>query len=298
MVTIEEFIEEVIDNVLFERRLMDDITTNLSRQAINWLKAKVKEITPSKRYIPSLHTQTATMLNTGLKDKETIPVVFVFATKPRGDDGTEFLRTMGGNLMRNGETGQPMGITINIIVPLPFDEREIQELIPMLKNNLRHELEHFQQNRRLGKEEPTAEKPGIHGKELHHGKPWMQQGKVDLYTAKNYFLSPQEIEAFVIGSYKEAKTRHIPFQQALSDRLQKIYNQFPKGYERYVANVISKVRLAWVEYIKNRFPQYKTMLPKDIALPKEMQFTSHNIPSPPVNNNVIDSTGEVVPSST
>ena len=71
-----------------------------------------------------------------------------------------------------------------------------------------------------------------------------------------YYLHPKEVEAYVMGAYKEAKTRKAPFSDVLRNQLMAIHDQLLGEFDEVqAAQVARSIQRAWMEYIKVRFPR-------------------------------------------
>jgi hypothetical protein len=139
-----------------------------------------------------------------------------------------------------------------IQVPKVGETLDYHALIPMLKTVIKHELEHSQQQdaapftREIGKQWATADSKA--------------PGDVSFDDPKSvhaYLGHPSEIEAWVAGMYKYAKTAKVPFTQAMNiqlDRLNKsmLRNGVPADS---ASQVLDDIRNKWLNYQKIRFPQ-------------------------------------------
>jgi len=106
---------------------MNNLTTQLSRIIIIHLKRN-----RDQKKLPILCVE--------LKDLD----VYVKYSRDNGR-----LRLAGG-----GYNDVYRTIKVDIIVPFEFNDRELSDFIPVLKNTIRHELEHHRQYQRSGYEEP------------------------------------------------------------------------------------------------------------------------------------------------
>lgn len=103
------------------------------------------------------------------------------------------------------------------------------EIIPILKDAVRHELEHVAQN---NLDRPDSER-------------YEKTPQGDYYR---YFTARHEIPAFVRGLYKQAKTRRYP----LDDMIDK----FLADYSHTMTTPQSKkVRQIWLDYAKKNLPK-------------------------------------------
>lgn len=103
------------------------------------------------------------------------------------------------------------------------------EIVPILKDAIRHELEHVAQN---NLERPDSEK-------------YEQTPEGDYYR---YFTARHEIPAFVRGLYKQAKTRKI----TMSDVIDKFLQDYSHTMTRQQSDNVRKI---WTDYAKRNLPK-------------------------------------------
>ena len=131
-------------------------------------------------------------------------------------------------------------ITVDIALPLDYENSVFSELIPELKETLRHELEHSDQ--------PTEMlmKDLLPGPEV-----WKS-----LESAESYFTSESETKAHVVGIYKKAKMLKEPAGQILDREIMNIYGTGVNyGHdEDEVFELANKIREYWRLYMQHRFP--------------------------------------------
>lgn len=139
---------------------------------------------------------------------------------------------------------------IRIEVPLPLQVQELNAFIPELKEALRHELEHaLQANRKTIR--------GVHYLDPSHsnntGFPRKNQFS-DIESAKEYFLSPEEIEAHVMGMYKFAKTSKKPLRDIMVQKTIEMAGKMQRnGIPRQESfKFVSELFKAWVSYAEKR----------------------------------------------
>ena len=218
---------------LNEGRELEQYTTLISREIVNALKdpdlrdaftrAKqimfrmdIDEVVENLAYVRDVYVNI--MEGTG---------VLVHAKYEFDMDATEEQR-------RNSD------ITVDIALPLDYDNSIFSELIPDLKEVLRHELEHSDQ--------PTEMlmKDLLPGPEI-----WKS-----LESAENYFTGEAETKAHVVGIYKKAKTLKEPAGSILDDEIMNIYGTGVKyGHDDdEVFALANKIRDYWRYYMQSRFP--------------------------------------------
>ena len=133
-------------------------------------------------------------------------------------------------------------ITVDVVLPLDYENSVFSELIPDLKEALRHELEHSVQ--------PTDMLMNI-----QKGVPTRDIWK-DLETAEAYYASEGETKAHVVGIYKKVKMLKEPAGEVLDQELLNIYSTgLHHGYtEEELEPLMRKIREYWRLYMQHRFP--------------------------------------------
>ena len=133
-------------------------------------------------------------------------------------------------------------IVVDIVLPLNYKNSIFSELIPELKDSLRHELEHSTQ--------PT-EMLMVIQKEIPEGDVWKT-----LESAEAYYTNEAETKAHVVGIYKKIKMRKVPAGEALDRELTDIYGTgLHRGYtEEELKPAMEKIREYWRYYMQSRFP--------------------------------------------
>lgn len=125
------------------------------------------------------------------------------------------------------------------IIGIPLTENgrlDYNAAIPMIKAVLRHELEHSGQ---------TGE-----------SRPPMGGDFADIESMRQYLSHPAEVEAWVAGLYKYAKTAKIPFTQVIDNQLQRLYGSMVKAQADTIESrhMLDDIRSRWLSYQKQRFP--------------------------------------------
>lgn len=226
-------LESLIREAIWEG-VMDNLTTLVSRVIINHLKRNrdQEEIPPFKGQVNDLLLQAQFKRYNGP------------------------LRQAGG-----GYNDAIRRLQVYVAVPFELDDKELSAFIPTLKNTIRHELEHYRQDQRSGYEGPEQ---GIHFTDPRlSGHPGYEPGADHYATtdaAYNYFFSPHEVEAWVMGMYKQAKTQKIPLIQVMQDKKGELFRDLQKR-ERIsreeAQDFTDNLLMAWIEYAKKRLPGFK-----------------------------------------
>lgn len=257
-----EFLDEVVDSEIEKllEGVMDQLTTQLSRYIIKHLKYYNKYSTNN-------------------------PVRVIFGGMSY-DVNFRFQQT-NTNTKIHGGFNPPNNIELTVKLPKNFFDSNLNwnNFIPVLKRDLRHELEHLQQYKRHEKaygfdpNKTTSQDPIF---QTHNNKQSISYGISDQTTRnieywKKYLLDPMEIEAFVMGLYKQAKTSKDDFwfvmhnflsekyemmQELLIMSLEQKYGpapnqEFSKNFPVELTkldNYIENLRNIWTEYAKKRLP--------------------------------------------
>jgi hypothetical protein len=237
-------LEQYINSIVQEG-VMDNLTTQIARSIVNYLKKK-GNANPIGNYIPSQAI-----------DIGDVHVMIAFL--PVGSEHP--LKAINAKYIPVADDYH--GVEIRVIVPQPFDEKQLGQFLPGLKNTIRHELEHVQQAKR---EPKTGKTNGVH----YHGfnsipghYPDLTSGfkqspsdlEFDYDKMKKYFLHPMEVEAYVMGAYKEAKTTKTPLHDIFIKRLTALFYHFTNNglmQKKWAVELIKNIREAWEEYAQQR----------------------------------------------
>ena len=135
-------------------------------------------------------------------------------------------------------------LTLNIEYNINSIPNLLNDLIANVKNTLRHELEHIAQFNIQGKVEPGEEE------------------QEDLYIV-DYLTSPDEVEAFVQGLYKQAKTQKLPLPQVIEDYLDQNIDDFEtkEDYDR--------VYNTWINWAKKNLPKAQLQESNSLVWPHQ-----------------------------
>ncbi len=204
-----------LKHLLIEGRY-DSITTQLSRELLDAIKTKTKQGELQFQF----PTKTAISID-GLSDLEFSPEInLLYKIKYN----SKF--KMGFDVYGQADDESiELAMTINpTYVPKIYSE-----IVPILKDAIRHELEHVAQNllNRPDSEKYERIPPGDFVKYL---------------TAKH------EVPAFVRGLYKQAKTRRIPLSQMFDLFFMDYTKRINKQDAEYVKNI-------WIDYAKRNLPK-------------------------------------------
>lgn len=194
----------------------DGLTTLLSRHLVNSIKKREKkgEILfdfPGKKsiHIEDLHVSEFTPeITVQYKIKYDKKSEIVFDIYGQADDET---------------------IELEMIINPNYLHNKFSEIIPIIKDAIRHELEHVAQNNLYRPESERYE-------------------KISIGSFFKYLTAKHEIPAFVRGMYKGAKTMKVPFSKYL-DNFIDVYS------ERLTEIEQDNVRHIWSDYAKRNLPK-------------------------------------------
>lgn len=218
---------------IIKEGIMDGLTTQLSRQIVSWLKF-YKDWSKS---IPDLRISVGNL---------------AIVVKFKQDVNLEKLKVTEGKFNHFVES-----LSIFVSYPSKFNINSLSSFIPELKNVLRHELEHYRQLQRANGdfEAPKTHQSAFknsdgtnaHGKNLD-----TSDGLID--RLKGYYLEPREVEAYVMGAYKQAKTSKVPLATVLGQQLKKVFQDILGGgvSETTASKLAKEIGSAWMEYARNR----------------------------------------------
>lgn len=204
--------------------VMDAETTQISRQIVNWIKTN-----PKKRLDFIFNNKFNIVVNP-----------YQHSTKLAIINGL-FDSTIGR-------------MEINILIPSELNKQKLSEFIPRLKEIIRHELEHAQQNERLKKNAKQI----FYSIERDAGysSSYDRDTFSSINSARNYFLGPKETEAFVAGLYKQAKMTKEPLIVLIDKRIEEIKTILKLNFlDKYEINQLAQeIKYSWTEYALARYP--------------------------------------------
>lgn len=183
-----------------------------------------------------------------------ITVIFSFEDDPEIDKPEVF----DGTFNASRQT-----ITLRVVWPVELNSdirRHYQELQGEVKNVLRHELEHYRQVERGSNDSSWKSDWKQHNAAKAVNPTRSDVAEMVFYdpeATRKYLLSPLEVEAFVMGAYKEAKSKKLPLSQVLKSNLNDLLASMEVGglssKDRFVIG--AEVWTAWKAYTKERLPK-------------------------------------------
>jgi len=259
-------------NMLVEGQL-DNETTALSRVIVSNIKERERSL---RREPPGSYFQFVYAKDTNgdmqiqrASNRQGFLVMDVYNLKMPPE-----MKKWVPNLLVNVALGPPkhMGsfdrtnniLTITIGVPVTNNKLDFNATLPWVKAVLRHELEHSRQpktgNQTNVQDFPWPVEPG----KAPSGASWSKPDEV-----KAYLTHPSEIEGWVTGIYKYAKTAKMAFSDAMEIQLDRAYKSMLKAGadEEKAKSVIDQTRELWLSYVKHRFP--KAILKEEVSFSME-----------------------------
>ena len=157
-------------------------------------------------------------------------------------------------------------ITVHIRTNLsPIPPERYQKLVQDIQYVVRHELEHFMQDKGDYKKWNASRDEYYDSDGKSRGKPDVV-GMLPKYRA--YYLQPREIQAYVSGFYYKAKKNRVPLKQVMDEELNLIQENLtnhslysPLGIDTFMV----ELRRAWYTEAANRYPtaNIQRPIPKD-----------------------------------
>lgn len=146
--------------------------------------------------------------------------------------------TIGGDQ----EERKTSDLEIMFRLPQNYELSILSEVIPELKDALRHELEHSTQ--------PTDMLDKVQ-KSVPDGHIW-----ASIQAAENYYTSESETKAHIAGLYKRAKMTNTPAHEILDDYLAELFHtgQYYDHTEEELKPLILRIRELWLYYLASRYP--------------------------------------------
>jgi hypothetical protein len=225
-------LEALIREAIYEG-VMDNLTTQFSRVIVNHIKRFGHEGTD----IPVFKGQVNDLL---------VQAFFQHYDGP--------LRHAGGHY-----DSLARSFTAKILVPYDFSDKDLSDFVPKFKNLVRHELEHYRQDQRSGYDEPANGVhhilPGLSTKD----KPVGRNPFATIDSAANYLLRPREVEAWVMGMYKQAKTQLIPLIAVMRRQADELAEKMPNANisENDARAFVEDLLEVWKDYAAKRLPGAK-----------------------------------------
>lgn len=194
----------------------DNITTQLSRQIVNAIKSN-----QAQGEIDFEFPATKPISIDGLADLEFTPEIKLIYT-------IKYSKRFKMNFDIYGQADDEtieLAITVN---PNALPDL-YSEIVPIIKDAIRHEIEHVAQNLLNRPESERFEK--------------IPQD--DFFA---YLTAKHEVPAFVRGLYKQAKTRRVPMYQMIDKFLQDYAH-------RLTSDEQSRVKIIWTDYARKHLPK-------------------------------------------
>jgi hypothetical protein len=216
-----------MENLITEGRY-DQVTTELSREIVSATKRGIK------RY--------QTQINLFSRTKVDISVYFHY------DDETPIDISAGTYInpkdIRSNYKNKRIVFHVNVPKTENLRLQKMSELVPEVKNVVRHEIEHVAQAKFKDRERKGffSSKRGFYSDEA------AARGKGITYF--EYLMEPYEVEAYVRGLYKKGKTLKQPLNVLLDD-----WQMYLEDSTNLTENEIDQIMGAWRAYAKKHLSQ-------------------------------------------
>ena len=172
-------------------------------------------------------------------------VIRVFVAEP-DESGDAWWQTEAAYIY-NTEDRSKSVLEVALWLPTNYDFKIFPALIPELKEAIRHELEHGSQ---------ATEKLET-GKEVLSLKGGESEQFKDPKALADFYTTGGELEAYVTGLYKKAKSSRVPVSDIIDEFLGGIYYRaIDAGMDDSDAlESLSEVRHEWYNYLLTRYPE-------------------------------------------
>jgi len=208
-----------MDNLLLEGRY-DKVTTELSREITSSITRGVKRLQTRI----SLFTRTYIDVSVYLHyDDEKEPQVYG-ATYIKGSD------------IRKHYTNKRIVLHVDVPKTQELRNQQMTDIIPEIKNIVRHEIEHIAQSKFKEKERTNFfSNKRRYPEDIEY---W------------EYLTEPYEVEAYVHGLYKKSKTLRQPLNILFDS-----WWSYLSSLEGVHPDEVQAVKKAWTDYAKKHLPQ-------------------------------------------
>ena len=216
-----------MENLITEGRY-DQVTTELSREIVNAVKRGIKRY--QTQIILFSHTKVDISVYFHYNDEEPIEVSAGTHIDPKS--------------IRPYYKNKRIIFHINVPKTESLRQQKMSELVPEVKNIVRHEIEHVAQAKFTDRER----KGFFSSKRGYYSDEEAAKGKGITYL--QYLLEPYEVEAYVRGLYKKGKTLKQPLNVLLDD-----WQEYLADTTHLSDQEIDQVMTAWKSYAKKHLPQ-------------------------------------------
>jgi hypothetical protein len=212
-----------MENLITEGRY-DQVTTELSREIIGAVKRGIK------RYQTQITLFSRTKVDVSFylhySDDNLEPQVYAGTyINPKG------IRKIYKNKR----------IVFHVEIPndMELRNRSLSVLVPELKNTIRHEIEHVAQHKFTDRERKNFFST--------------RRGYPEDINYFEYLMEPYEVEAYVRGLYRKAKTLKQPLKVILDDWWNYLDERVNSGH--LTADEAEQIKNAWIAYAKKHLPK-------------------------------------------
>ena len=134
-------------------------------------------------------------------------------------------------------------LEIYVYFPPEPEIKHLGQIVPKLKETIRHELQHAVQSR-----ETLVAIGGVPDFD-------------DLSNVKRIYLSDGEVSAWVAGLYKRAKMQKVPLSEIIAEGLQlleeRLKDRLQPHFYTEIENFLKQLEERWLQYARERYPRAK-----------------------------------------
>ena len=219
---------------------MEQQTTQLSRAVVQILKQMLAVNAINDEEVVSYTFKADEVFSPPIEGLNEIDVFSI--AQVMGEDPTPPPAAVHGTYARE-EDPEFSYLEIYVYFPPEPQVKHLGQIVPLLKETIRHELEHAVQSR------DTLVAIG--------GVPDFD----DLSSVKRTYLSDGEVSAWVSGLYKRAKMQKAPLSEVIAEGLrlleERLKDRLQPHFHREIENFLKQLEDRWLRYARERFPRAK-----------------------------------------
>jgi len=229
---------------------LENQTTQLSRAVVEWVKKLRTD--PNGRSLDMIKDDEWINISFNSDDVLDIPLpnlheidLFIIAQVMGGQEDPP-LAAVHAMYLREEEP-EFSSMEVYLYFPPEPSLAHLGQIVPVLKETLRHELEHSTQSR-----EVMAAIGGV--------------PEFDNFdSVKRTYLSDGEVAAWVSGLYKRAKVQKLPLTEIIDDAIELLRARVLEAHEAAglgileleLSRFVDQLKDRWLQYARKRFPRAK-----------------------------------------
>ena len=229
-------IRKIIKEEIIRGRRLERYTTLLSREIVKILKSEnVKSVIRDLGVDEEIPSGSIPDIRNILEDIDWIEDLYIILSV--NDEG--YIDVVG-HYASDQKNREKSILYLSISLPRDFDDSILSQLIPEIKETLRHELEHSSQSSEMLSVTPDDA--------------WESIGSIEAHYA-----GESETKAHIAGLYKKAKTTKQPVEDLIDDYITNLYMiGHSRGFEdEDLKRVMNRIRSIWRYYLLARYPNAK-----------------------------------------